>query len=180
MNEQIDDSVTRIMDSVMLATTAHFQDSLKINFLSTQISYGDIEEFKPRDMTVFIGISGPDCALFAFSFDMDLVNQLLEIETAGIEISSDELDIYRRDVLAETVNIVLGHSTRALAKLGEPIRLSPPIVLEDEGSLRRPKGAFFARVSCQSNHGLLDVFTISPKHLFGENLSLMIDKGVKS
>jgi CheY-specific phosphatase CheX len=180
MKEQMDDAVLRILNSVMMATTAHFQDSLKISFLSTQMSCGDIDEFKSRDMTVIIGISGPACALLAFSFDMDLVNHLLEIETAGLEISADELDFYRHDVIAETVNIVLGHSTGALAKTGEAVGLTPPIVIEDGGSIRRPKGAVFSSVSCQSNHGLLDVFTISPMHLYGENLNLLIDEGVKS
>jgi CheY-specific phosphatase CheX len=167
MSAQIDDIAIRILDSVMLATTAHFQDSLKIKFISAHKSYGEVDAFIPADMTVVIGVSGPVHALVAFSFDNDLVSQLLEIETAGLEIPRDELDIYRHDVLAETVNIVLGHSTRALANMGEAIGLSPPMVLEGENNFRRPKGAVFTCFKCLTVHGILDVYCISPKDLHG-------------
>jgi CheY-specific phosphatase CheX len=168
MSAPIEDISIRIMDSVMLATTAHFQDSLKIKFLSTHKSFGEIDAFSPADMTVVIGLSGPVNALVAFSFDNDLVNQLLEIETAGLDIPGDELDIYRHDVLAETVNIVLGHSTGTLARMGETIGLTPPIVLEGKGSFRRPKGALFSCVSYKSAYGVLDIYIISPKNIFDE------------
>ena len=162
MSAQIDDDIIiRVLDSVMSATTAHFQDSLNITMLSTQQSCGEIDAFSPADMTVVIGLSGPVNALVAYSFDNDLVNHLLEIETAGLEIPGDELDIYRHDVLAETVNIVLGHCTGALAKTGHPVGLTPPIVLDGKGSFRRPKGALFACVNYKTAYGALDIYTIS-------------------
>jgi CheY-specific phosphatase CheX len=162
MSAQIDDDIIiSVLDSVMAATTAHFQNSLNLTIISSQKSYGEIDAFSPADMTVVIGLSGPVNALVAYSFDNDLVNHLLEIETEGLEIPGDELDIYRHDVLAETVNIVLGHCTGDLARAGEPIGLTPPIVLEGKGSFRRPKGALFACVNLKTPYGILDIYTIS-------------------
>ena len=178
MSDQREDVVLKVLDSVMLATTAHFQYSLKIKFLLTKKSYGEIDAFSPADMTAVIGISGPINALVAFSFDNDLVNHLLELETEGLAIPGDELDIYRHDVIAELANVVLGHSTANLAKTGDAIGLSPPMVLEGKGSFRRPKGALFASVSYKTMYGLLDIYTISPMDLSGVNSSL-INKGVK-
>lgn len=178
MSDQREDVVLKVLDSVMLATTAHFQDSLKIKFLLTKKSYGEIDAFSPADMTAVIGISGPINALVAFSFDNDLVNHLLELETEGLAIPGDELDIYRHYVIAELANVVLGHSTATLAKTGDAIGLSPPMVLEGKGSFRRPKGALFASVSYKTMYGLLDIYTISPMDLSGVNSSL-INKGVK-
>jgi CheY-specific phosphatase CheX len=178
MSAPIDNVVIRILDSVILATTAHFQDSLRIKLISSEITYGEIDVFTPSDMTAIIGVSGPVNALIAFNFDNELVSHLLEIETAGLDVPGDELDIYRHDVIAELANVVLGHSTQTLAKKGEAIGLSPPIVLDGKGSFRRPKGSFFACVSYRSIYGLLDIYTISPMGLSGGNLSL-VNMGVK-
>jgi len=172
MSEQLDDSVVRVCDAVISATTSHFLISLKIKFLSTSTNFGEIDELKLRNLTAVIGVSGPVRALVAFSFDMDLANHLLAIETEGLDISSDEQVFYRLDMIAETVNIVLGHCTKNLAVTGQPIGLTPPIVLEDAGSLRRPKGAIFSSISHNTSYGVLDVVFITPPELYGDNLSL--------
>jgi CheY-specific phosphatase CheX len=160
--------VLKISDAVISATTAHFVDSLKIPSLSTQLFWGTASgHIKLRDMTAIIGLSGPFNALVAFSFDMALINTLLEIETAGLDIPEDELAFYRQDVIAETINIVLGHSTKALATASEAICLSPPMVLEAGGVLRQRKDAVFVRVCITTPPGLIDVFFISPAYLEG-------------
>jgi len=89
-----------------------------------------------------------------------------------VDIPSDEQVFYRLDMIAETVNIVLGHCTKNLAVTGQPIGLTPPIVLEDAGSLRRPKGAIFSSISHNTSYGVLDVVFITPPELYGDNLSL--------
>lgn len=168
MNNQNKEVVIRISDAVISATTAHFRDALKINFLSTQQACGMASDIiKLRDLTTIIGFSGPFNALVAFSFDMSLVNTLLEIETAGLDISDDELVFFRQDVIAETINIVLGHSTKSLAKSGEAICLSPPMMVEANGHLRRPKDAVFIRDSITTDTGIFDVFFISPAYIEG-------------
>ncbi len=172
MSEQLDDSVVRVCDAVISATTSHFLISLKIKFLSTSTNFGEIDELKLRNLTAVIGVSGPVRALVAFSFDMDLANHLLAIETEGLDIPSDEQVFYRLDMIAETVNLVLGHCTKNLAVTGQPIGLTPPIVLEDAGSLRRPKGAIFSSISHNTSYGVLDVVFITPPELYGDNLSL--------
>ena len=43
MNEQIDNAAVKFLNSVMMATTVHFVAALKINFLSTQLSCGNID-----------------------------------------------------------------------------------------------------------------------------------------
>ncbi len=172
MSEQLDDSIVRVCDAVMSATTSHFLVSLKIKFLSSSTDYGEINELKLRNLTAVIGMSGPVSALVAFSFDLALADHLLAIETEGLDIPADEKDFYRLDMIAETVNIVLGHCTKSLAKLGYPVGLSPPIVLEDAGKLRRPKGAVFSSISHNTSYGVLDVIFITPPDLYGENLSI--------
>ena len=162
MIDHPDDAIIRVRDSVMAATAAHFQNNLQIEFLSTETYEGEINMMVPRDMTTIVGISGPVKALIAFCFDETVVSYLLNIETAGLEIPGDELNIYRHDVVAETANIVLGHSLKTLAGTGDAIALSPPLVLEGKGSFRRPRGANFAHVSYKTIYGFLDVDFISP------------------
>jgi len=179
MNGKVDEVIVTIRNTVMSATAAYFQKTLDIAFLSTETYAGEINMLEPRDMTTIIAISGPVKALIAFCFDETVVSHLVEIETAGLEIPGDELNIYRHDVVAEIANIILGHSLKALAGSGEAIALSPPLVLEGKGSFRRPKGANFAHVSYKTHYGYMDVDFISPVDLGTVKSGLVINSGVK-
>jgi len=169
--------VEKINASVSQATLAHFQDTLKISILTIKVTNGIINELKLKDMTAIIGISGKFGALIAFSFNAELANHILDIETTDLVMSDEEYSDYRLDVIAETINIVLGHSTKALSKIGEPVGLTPPIVLEDGGLLRRPRGALFSSFSYKTTHGLMDIVFITPSELYGDNLSLVKNSG---
>jgi CheY-specific phosphatase CheX len=165
MSAPLDDIVVRIQDSVIAATTAYFQDWLKIEFLSVKVSSGEIDVISPRDMTAIIGMSGAAKILIAYSFDHDLVSAILEQETSSLDIPGDELDIYRHDVIAELANVVLCQSTKTFANQGETIGISPPMVIEGENNFRRPKGSVFTCYRCRTVHGILDVYSISTKEL---------------
>jgi CheY-specific phosphatase CheX len=165
MNAKVDDIVVRIKASVLVSTKAYFEDWLKIEFLSVKVSSGDVHVINPRDMTAIIGVSGSTKILIAYSFDQDLVSAILAQETESLDIPGDELNLYRHDVIAELANIVVGHSTKTLAKEGETIGISPPLVIEGDNNFRRPKGAVFTCFSCRTILGKFDVYCISPKAL---------------
>ncbi len=172
-NNQLDESVRLVMAHVLEGTRSHFEDHLGIGFSVTrEFLQGDIEALPLRSLTAVISLGGPVGILAAFSFDLSLAEYLLEVETAGLRMSADERPQFLLDTVAETANVVLGRSTTDLAQSGSSVVLSAPLVLEDGGRLRRPKGAIFTCVSHQTAYGWLDVDFIAPRHLFGDGLSL--------
>ena len=165
MSVPFDDIVVRINNSVLVSTRAYFEDWLKIEFISVKVSSGDVDVINPKDLTAVMGISGSTKILIAYSFEHDLVSHILAQETALLDIPGDELHLYRHDVIAELANIVIGHSTKTLAKPGETIGISPPLVIDGANNFRRPKGAVFTCFSCSTAQGKFDVYCISPKDL---------------
>jgi CheY-specific phosphatase CheX len=172
MNE-LEAGVHRIMVTVLACTKAHFQDELGIVIASTTTSLsGEINALALRKLTAIVSLGGPVNILAAFSFDQLLADHLMEVETTGLTLTPDERPQFLLDTVAETINVVLGHATTELAEVGNAVVLSAPVVLEDGGKLRRPKGAIFISVSHETAHGVLDVDLIAPRHLFGDNLKL--------
>ena len=170
-SRQMEQQVQRIMACVLERTRQHFEDELGIAFLATTpFSEGKIDALALRHLTAIISVGGPASVLAAFSFDRSLAAFLLEVETAGLSLTEDERPQFLLDTVAETINIVLGHSTADLTEAGNPVVLSAPMVLEDGGRLHRPKGAVFTCVSHQTAHGQLDVDFFLPIHLFNDNL----------
>ena len=163
--------IQHIMACVLEHTRQHFEDELGIAFLATTtLSEGTIDALALRHLTAIISVGGPVSVLAAFSFDRSLAAFLLEVETAGLPMTEDERPQFLLDTVAETINIVLGHSTADLTEAGNPVVLSAPVVLEDGGRLHRPKGAIFTCVTHQTAHGQLDVDFILPRYLFDDNL----------
>jgi CheY-specific phosphatase CheX len=158
----------RVMASVVKRTIRHFREMFGMEFISMHSSSGEIKALTLRALTALIGIGCPVGVLVAFSFDGSLAEHLLDVEMAGIDIASEERPHYLLEVAAETINIVLGHCTADLAEAGNVVMLSAPVVLDDGGKLRRPAGALFTRVSQETEHGMLDIDFITPRHLFGE------------
>jgi CheY-specific phosphatase CheX len=165
MSAPLDDIVDRIGKSVLVATKAYFEDWLKIEFLSVKVTSGEFNVISPRDMTAIIGMFGSINILVAITLDDDLVNAILDQETASLGIPSDELSLYRNDVIAELASVVLGHGTKAFGNQDENIKISPPMVLEGKNNFRRPKGSVFTCFTCRTVQGMFDVYCISPKDL---------------
>ena len=163
--------VHRVMDAILRHTCHHFQHELGIKMQAAPPTKGDIDELTLRDLTAIIGIGGPVSVLATFSFDAALSVHVLDVETAGLRVTEEERPQFLLDTIAETINVILGQSTVDLASTGSTVALSAPVVLEDGGKLRRPKGAFFTRVNHLTEYGMLDVNFITPKHLYGENFA---------
>jgi len=168
-----EEAVQQVMESILRHNRLHFSETLGLTIEESPPANGDIDELRLRSLTALISVGGPVSVLTAFSFDIELAQYLLETETQGLGISDEERPQYQMDTLAETLNVVLGHSTADLAQRGNAVVLSAPVVLEDGGKMRRPKGAYFTRVTLSTAHGVLDVNFITPKHLFGDKLQAL-------
>jgi len=175
MNIPVDPVIVKILDVILSSATTHFKESLDIHVLSTRTTFLKVDTVSLSHKTAIIGVSGAVNALIAFSFNDALANHLVQVETANLSLSKTEQASYQFDVIAENVNIMIGHSTHILAKTGELIKLTSPIVLEDGGNLHRPKGAVYASISALTDKGSFDVEFITAVDLPSEKLTLITE-----
>jgi CheY-specific phosphatase CheX len=157
MRTRIDPVIIKILDVVLASAAAHFKESLDIFFLSTRTTYLKVDTASLGQMTAIIDVSGAINASIAFSFNNALANHLFEVETAGLTIPEAKRASYQSDIISENVNIVIGHSTQALAQAGESIKLSLPIVIEGGDNFHLPQGLMHVSVSVLTNKGSFDL-----------------------
>jgi len=152
-------------------TKTYLHDQVGIDVTEVRATTENIENLKLRPLTAVLGVGGSAGLLVAFSFSQQIANALFERLTAGIEITPDQVADYREATLAEFANIVLGHCTGELAKDGEHISLSPPVVLEDAKSIFRMKNAMFGTISMATPNGPFDIHMVGPRDVFDGELN---------
>ena len=167
-----DQAVTQaVIDSVVKHACKYFMDEMEIEALPGAPFSGDIKSLSVRDIIAIIGLGGPVSLLVAFSFDRSLLEAMFTVATAGLDIAEDERETFMREVAAETINVVLGHSTADLSTYGNNVTLSPPVLIEDASKVHKPRGAYFTTVTITTGSGSFDIDFIAPKHLFKASLN---------
>lgn len=109
-----------------------------------------------------IGLGGVVNIMVVASYDQTLVEHILRRELGEIPLDSAEQETYLGEAASETTNVILGHCTADLAAPGQTVSLSPPVVIQDARSFRRPRDAVFLEVSLQTAQGQLRLNFVGP------------------
>lgn len=152
----------RFMQSVLARTRGHL---LTQYGLETEVTPPVVHADPALTLcgySAVIGLGGPISIAVIASFDASLVRHILERDLGPGAIAEDELETYLGEAAAETTNVVLGHCTADLAEPGAPVTLSPPLVILDARSFRRPRDAVFLGLSMQTPGGRLALHFVGP------------------
>ena len=160
-----------LLKSVVDRSLDHLSRDLKIECFPTIGTSGSVDLLALRDLTVIVGVGGGIGLLVALSFPKRLVDLLFDRLAGGINMPAHEKELYRRDAAAETANVILGHCTADLETYGQPISISPPVVLGEEKQIQRARNAVLYRTAIVTDFGNLDVSVIGPKELFDTGLN---------
>ena len=78
-----------------------------------------------------------------------------------------------RETASEVVNVIVGNCTAELARRGDTVTLSPPVLALGARTIQgRPKTAV-ATLTLKYPEGALDVVFVGPKLLFDDHLNFM-------
>jgi CheY-specific phosphatase CheX len=124
-----------------------------------------------RDMTAIVGVGSKAGLYIAFSYDGSLIRALTALYTAGIDVGPGEEELYARETASDVVNIIVGNITADLAKRGELITLSPPVLVVGAQTIRGHRDTTIAVLTLRFAEGALDVEFVGPKILFDEQLN---------
>jgi CheY-specific phosphatase CheX len=124
-----------------------------------------------RSVTAIVGVGGADGLYIAYSYDESLIRAMTKRYTAELSIAPEDEDLYMRETASDVVNIIVGNCTADLARRGDVITLSPPVLMLGARTIQgRPKTAI-AALTLQFPDGALDVAFVGPRHLFDEHLN---------
>ena len=167
------DVMPKIIQSALSRTRLFLAEEIGIPVTEATPSMGRLDLLDLRDVTAIVGVGGAVNILMAFSFERRLLEEVTARFAAGIDIPEEERDFYLQDTAAEMVNIVAGHCTIDLENPDQIISLSPPVIVNEAKSIRRPNQAVFACLCLNTDFGQVDIDFIGPGELFDEKLNFL-------
>ncbi len=164
------------MAAVLTRTRDYLQEEIGLKVSRAKPRTGNMDALQLRDVTAVVCTDGPIKLLIVFSFQRPLLEHIREVVTAALNVQPEERELFLRETAAETMNFILGHATADLAEKDNDMRLSPPIVIDEEKNILRPKKAIFTSIEMATSHGILDIDFIGPSELFDQKLNILGDE----
>ena len=161
------------MAAVLTRTRDYLQEEIVLTVSRAKPRTGNMDSLQLRDVTAVVCTDGPVKLLISFSFQRPLLEHVREVVTAKLNVLPEERELFLRETAAEIVNFILGHATADLAEEGNDMKLSPPIVLDEEKNILRPKKAIFTSIEMATAHGILDINFVGPSELFDQKLNIL-------
>ena len=124
-----------------------------------------------RAITAIVGIGSGDGVFIAYSYDESLIRLMTSRFTAELSVQPDEEALYMRETASEVVNIIVGNSTADLARRGQTVNLSPPMLAIGARIIQGRPGTANAVLNLDFDQGAMDIAFVGPKLLFDEYLN---------
>ena len=165
---QLGESLEDLTASLARQTRSYLAGEMSTDTLAFQDVTADPVTATLKEHTVIMGVGGSSGFLTAFSFSQELGDRLFQQTTSQMDISPEEGMTYRHSVLAEAVNVIVGHW---LAEIGQPdtaISLSPPIVLNGTQNIHLQDDAVFTSTSLMTDAGSVDIHIMGTQNAVRE------------
>jgi CheY-specific phosphatase CheX len=169
----LDQEITAIVKVVEQRTIAFLKEQLGLSVekIHRRLHYEGTVVL--RDMTAIVGVGSHKGLYIAYSYDESLIRAMTARYAAELTISPEEEGLYMRETASDVVNVIVGNCTAELARQGEIITLSPPVLALGARTIQgRPKTAI-ATLTLKYPQGTLEVAFVGPKLLFDEHLNYM-------
>jgi CheY-specific phosphatase CheX len=114
-----------------------------------------------QGITAVMGMGGNSGVAVLASFTPELALTLLRAEL-GAEPSEADAAHELSEIAAETLNVILGHSTTEVSQPDRIISLTPPFVIQDAASFRCPSAAMVVQIPVRTPSGNLTLNFVGP------------------
>jgi CheY-specific phosphatase CheX len=171
--EVLDQEIIAVLKVVEQRTIAFLKEQLDFSAEKIERRLHHEESVVLRDITAIVGVGSRQGLYIAYSYDQSLIRAVTGRYTAELSFPPEEEDLYMRETASDVVNVIVGNCTAELARRGEVVTLSPPVLAIGARTIQgRPKTAI-ATLTLKYPQGCLDVAFVGPKLLFDENLNYM-------
>ena len=169
----LDHEISTVLKVVEQRTVAFMRDELSLIVESISRRLHQEESVMLRDMTAIVGVGSQAGLYIAYSYDESLIRAMMLRYSAELSVAAEDEALYMRETASEVVNVIVGNCTVDLARRGEVVTLSPPVLALGAKTIQgRPKTAI-AVLTLRFAEGVLDVAFVGPKLLFDDHLNYM-------
>jgi CheY-specific phosphatase CheX len=124
-----------------------------------------------RNVTAMVGVGSHAGLYIAYSYDDSLIRTMMRRYTAELTIAPEDEQLYIHETASDIVNVIIGNCTADLARRGDTISLSPPVLMVGARTIQIRTETTGAVLSLQFADGVLDLVFVGPKALFDEQLN---------
>jgi CheY-specific phosphatase CheX len=169
----LDHEISAVVKVVEQRTIAFLKDQLDLSVGAISRRLQHEQNVVLRAMTAIVGVGSRKGLYIAYSYDESLIRAMTARYAAELSIAPEEEELYMRETASDVVNVIVGNCTADLARRGEVITLSPPVLALGARTIQgRPKTAI-ATLTLKYPEGSLDVVFVGPKLLFDDHLNYM-------
>jgi CheY-specific phosphatase CheX len=173
LNVILDHEIAAVVEVVERRTIDFLRDELKFSVEKISRRLLNEESIILREMTAIVGVGSRKGLYIAYSYDASLIGAMTKRFAAELTIAPEEEDLYMRETASEVVNVIVGNCTAELARRGDAVTLSPPVLALGARTIQgRPKTAI-AILTLKYAEGALDVVFVGPKLLFDDHLNFV-------
>ncbi|MDP3736921.1 MAG: chemotaxis protein CheX [Hyphomonadaceae bacterium] len=167
----LDHEITAVLQVVEQRTISFFRDELGLvsNGIDRRLLHE--ERVVLRAMTAIVAVGSRAGLYIAYSYDESLIRAMARRYTEGLSISPDEEELYVRETASDVVNVIVGNCTADLARRGETVTLSPPVLMVGARTIQGRTETTIAALTLRFPEGALDVAFVGPRLLFDEQLN---------
>lgn len=167
----LDEEITAVIELVEQHTIAFLNGELRLAPTGIDRHLHHAGHVVLRSMTAIVGVGSRSGLYIAFSYDDTLIRAMTRRYTEGLSIAPEEEELYVRESASDIVNVIIGNSTAGLARRGELVTLSPPVLMEGAKTIHGRPGTTIATLTLRFAEGALDVAFVGPRLLFDEHLN---------
>jgi CheY-specific phosphatase CheX len=168
---QLDQEISTVLEVVEQRTIAFMKDQLGLTVGAIKRRVVQEEQVLLRSMTAIVGVGSKAGLYIAYSYEDSLIKAMMKRYTDGLTISPEDEDLYVRETASDVVNVIVGNCTADLAKRGELITLSPPVLMVGARTIQARSETTIASVTLRFPEGELDIAFVGPRILFDEHLN---------
>ncbi|HEY1752029.1 MAG TPA: chemotaxis protein CheX [Caulobacteraceae bacterium] len=167
----LDHEISVVMKVVEQRTISFLHDELGLQPEGLERRMHSEKSVMLRAVTAIVGVGSRAGLYIAYSYDLSLIRAMAKLYTAGLDVAADEEELYVCETASDIVNVIVGNSTAELAKRGELITLSSPVLMVGARTIQSRDGSTAAALTARFAQGALDVVFVGPKLLFDDHLN---------
>lgn len=175
MTTKLDHEIAVVMQVVEQRTIAFMRDELGLAPSGVERRTHHEQSVVLRPITAIVGVGSRAGLYIAYSYDVSLIRAMTRKYTSGLSITDADEELYISETASDIVNVIVGNSTADLARRGELITLSPPVLIVGARTIRGRDESTIAALTLRFQNGALDIAFVGPRILFDDHLNLQLE-----
>jgi len=146
-----------ILEALILQSKLFLSEDMDIDITSTQIIDNSPDKLSLKDYTSMIGTGGKLNLMVVISFDIKLLDYLVELFMDGEEVEDDEKEEIYDSVTGETINTIIGLALPTFPNRGKEVTITPPITISDASTIKKYKNSKIISAEIKTKFGKLSI-----------------------